>query len=68
MGDAIVAAVSAGIYPSLEAAVAAMVTSGQSYQPDPANAACYDALYQVYLKLYPQLRDLFRELGEAPCG
>lgn len=67
MGDAVVAAVAAGIYPSLEAAVAAMVTYGQSYQPDPANAAGYDALYQVYRKLYPQLRDLFRELGEAPC-
>ncbi len=67
MGDAIVAAVGVGLYPSIEAAVARMVAPGPSYKPQPANAACYDALYRVYLGLYPALRANFRELGEAGC-
>ena len=37
MGDAIVAAAGAGLYASIEDAVAAMVTAGPVYVPDPAN-------------------------------
>jgi xylulokinase len=66
MGDAILAAVGAGIFPNMGAAVAAMVTRGAEFQPNPANAASYDALYRVYLSLYPALRDAFQQLAAAP--
>ena len=65
MGDAIVAAAGAGLYPSIEAAVAGMVTTGPSYQPDPARARVYDDFYRIYRDLYPALRASFRDLAEV---
>jgi xylulokinase len=63
MGDAIVAAAGVGLYPSIEAAVAAMVKPGQRYQPQAENVACYEACYRVYRSLYPALREAFVELA-----
>lgn len=63
LGDAIVTAAAVGFYPSVEAAVAGMVTEGAVYQPQPAIAGRYDALYQVYRGLYPALQDSFRRLA-----
>lgn len=68
LGDALLAAVGVGLYPSVEAAVAQMVTPGTTYTPDPAHAACYDALYRIYTGLYPALRASFHALAEVPCG
>ena len=66
MGDAIVAAVGAGLYPDLPAAVAAMVATGSEFHPRPEFAARYDALYAIYVSLYPRLREAFAELAQAP--
>jgi xylulokinase len=63
LGDAIVAAAAVGLYPSVEAAVAGMVTPGAVYQPQPEVAGRYDTLYQVYRGLYPALKDSFRRLA-----
>lgn len=67
MGDAIAAAVGAGIYPSFAEAVRSMVRSGPSFAPRLELAERYTALYNVYLGLYPALRSSFRQLAEAPC-
>ena len=59
----LVAAVGAGIYGSLEEAVAQMVTKGEIYQPRAEFVDRYEALYQVYLGLYPALKASFKQLA-----
>jgi xylulokinase len=66
MGNAIVAAVAAGLYPTLGDAVAAMVAPGPVFTPQPDHAARYQALYDIYVDLYPQLRPLYRRLAQVP--
>ncbi len=66
MGDAIVAAAAAGLYPSVEDAVAHMVTQGATYHPRPEHAALYDELYAIFRDLYPTLRPNFHRLGALP--
>lgn len=66
-GDAIVAAAAVGLYPSIEDAVATMVQTGATYQPDETQAARYDALYQIYLELYPALKKSFKALAAVPA-
>jgi xylulokinase len=63
MGDAVVGAVGAGIYSSVEEAVAHMVARGPEYHPRPEYAAMYDELYAVYRGLYPALRGEFKRLA-----
>ncbi|MFO7633784.1 MAG: FGGY-family carbohydrate kinase [Caldilinea sp.] len=63
MGDAIVAAAGVGLYPSIEAAVQHMVTSGPAYTPQPETTTLYDGFYRVYRQLYPALRQSFRDLA-----
>lgn len=49
-GAAVIAAVGAGLHPSLEAAVTAMVPEAPAIQPDQDNAMLYERMYrQVYL-------------------
>ena len=53
LGSAIHAAVAAGAYPDVPAAAAVMGTKRSAvYQPDPASADVYDALYAEYLLLH----------------
>lgn len=66
LGDAIVAAVGVGLYPSVEAAVATMVSRGVAYEPRHEFAARYAALYQIYVNLYPALKAQFRQLAAVP--
>jgi sugar (pentulose or hexulose) kinase len=66
LGDAIVAAVGAGLYPSVEVAVAHMVEQGAEYQPRSELAGRYDALYQIYISLYPSLKASFHALAQVP--
>ncbi len=63
MGDAIVAAAAVGLYSTIEAAVAGMVTEGPVFQPDPARVPTYDDYYRIYRNLYPALRASFRDLA-----
>lgn len=66
LGDAMVAAVGAGLYPSVEAAVAAMVQKGVEYQPRAEYTQRYDALYRIYVDLYPALKTQFKQLALVP--
>lgn len=63
MGDAIIAAVGAGLYPNVQAAVDAMVRRGQVFTPNPELAARYNALFRIYINLYPALKQSFRDLA-----
>ncbi len=63
LGDVILAATAAGLYPNIESAIDHMTRPGKIYEPNPALAARYDALYAVYLNLYPALSDSFEALA-----
>jgi len=65
MGDAIVAAAASGLYPSITAAVAAMVTAGPTFYPNLDRVPVYDSFYRIYRDLYPALRPSFHALAEV---
>lgn len=53
LGGAIAAAVNAGVYPSFEEAIAHMTNVMDAcYEPIPENAAVYERLFKIYLKLH----------------
>ncbi len=65
-GAAIVAAAAAGLHPSLDAAVAAMVPEAPRVLPIPANVALYDRLYsEVFVPGLDDLSPLFSALHHA---
>lgn len=59
LGAAIVAGSGAGLFPSLESAVAGMAKPKRRFTPDPATAAVYAERYGSYQKLYSSLLELF---------
>lgn len=61
LGAAILAGVGIGLYQSFEEAVDLTVETKRRHQPNPANGAVYDRSYQVYRRLYRDLRGLMRE-------
>jgi sugar (pentulose or hexulose) kinase len=63
LGAAIDAAVGLGWYPDIPAAIREMVRLGDQFMPRPDAHARYDELYhRVYMRMYRQLRPLYREL------
>ncbi len=63
LGAAIVGAVGLGLHADFDRAVNAMTRPGRRFEPDPARAALYDALYRrIYLRLYRQVQPLYDEL------
>jgi L-ribulokinase len=52
LGSGIVALVAAGAYPTIEAAQAAVCLPLRTVEPDPAAAAVYEELYQLYRSVY----------------
>ncbi len=62
------AAVGVGLYASIEVAVARMVEPGAIYRPRPEAAAVYDALYEIYVGLYPALKTSFHALARVPSS
>ena len=64
LGAAILAAVAAGLYPTVEAAVDALVKPGEAKaDPVAAEEQRYDAIYQLYQSLYPTMRPAFHKLA-----
>jgi ribulose kinase len=51
LGDAMVAAVTAGLYPSLDLAAKAMASGRREHQPNLARQRDYDAEYRVFTEL-----------------
>lgn len=65
-GAALLAGVGAGVFRSVEDAVAQTVRVTDRVMPAPANVRRYQALYSVYRGLYPALRPTFHALSTLP--
>ena len=63
-GGAILAMVGCGLYHSVQAACDALVSVTDSVYPDPELQTKYEQRYRNFRKLYPALKDTFRELKE----
>ena len=62
-GAALLAAVGAGIYPSVETACEATIQMTGSTLPDPERVKAYNKIYPVYRELYPALTSSFQKIG-----
>lgn len=62
MGGAMLAAVANGEYPSVEEAAKAIVKVVDTVEPDPDLAAKYEERYVKFAKIYPTVKELFREI------
>lgn len=64
LGAAVLAAVAAGIYPTVENAVDHLVKAGADHaEPQAQEAERYDAIYTLYQSLYPTMRPAFHKLA-----
>ena len=61
-GGAMLAMVGCGAYESVADCAARLVSVKETVQPDPAVAARYEARYQQFKKIYPTMKQLFKEL------
>jgi sugar (pentulose or hexulose) kinase len=68
LGSAILAAVAAGLYPSIPAASAAMVRFTATIEPDPATHEQYAFYFERYQETYPALRDLMHRTARHVAG
>jgi sugar (pentulose or hexulose) kinase len=59
LGAAMLGGVAAGVWPDLESATRDAVRVTGTIEPNPANRAVYDRLYETYVALYPRVKDLF---------
>jgi xylulokinase len=62
-GAAVLAGVGAGHLPDITAGANQMVRIDDVLRPDPVLHQRYEELFGVYKRLYPDLRDAFRQLG-----
>ena len=58
LGAAMIAAVGLGWFVSLQDCAKKFVHFGKEYQPNPANVAKYDQLYDLYHQVYEQTKEL----------
>ncbi len=63
LGVALLAAVAAGVYPSVQEACAAVVKVKNEQQPVAENTEQYKKYYEIYKRLYLSLKDDFSALG-----
>lgn len=63
LGAAILATVGTGIYATVEEACDALIKTNPAQDPVAANCAAYEKCYQLYTKLYPALKESYRELA-----
>lgn len=62
LGAAILTAAGIGLYTSIEASVKNMVHYKDTFLPNQKYRQLYDGLYRVYTKIYPALRDAYKEI------
>jgi xylulokinase len=63
LGAALLAAVGAGIYSSVQEACSAVVKRGDTLAPNPAAGEAYAPYFELYKKLYRTLKDDFKTLS-----
>ena len=69
LGCAVLAAVGVGLYPTVEAACAAMIHTERTLQPNPALAAKYDEIYaNVYRKVAPAVQPISHAIHKLRGG
>ena len=56
------AMVGAGLYPSVKECADALVSVKETIYPDPELAAKYEAQYRKFRKIYPSVKDLYKEI------
>jgi len=61
-GGAMLAMVGSGAYASVADCAAALVQVRETVEPDPALAERYEARYRQFRKIYPTMKNLFKEL------
>ena len=61
MGGAMLAMVGAGRYPDVVTCAKELVHVKETLLPDPALAAKYEEKYQIFRKIYPSLKALYKE-------
>ncbi len=61
-GGAILAMVACGAYGSVREAADALVSTVSTIEPDPALTALYEERYQQYRRIYPAMKQLFKDL------
>lgn len=59
LGAAILAGTAVGIFPDVEGAVEAFVKQKERFEPDPENAGVYDRNYELYKRLFRELKGFF---------
>jgi xylulokinase len=64
LGAAILAAVGAGVYPSVKAGCEVMISEDKSHAPDMNKHAQYEPYYKLYTELYPRLKDSYKKLAQ----
>jgi xylulokinase len=64
LGAAILAGVGVGVYGDFEEAVKATVINRRFHTPNPNDRSIYDHNYEIYLKLYENLKELMTQEGE----
>jgi ribulose kinase len=65
VGAAVLAAHGAGYFSSIDEGISAMVRPGRRIEPRPREAALYDDIYQQYRALYPALKSVREQGGNA---
>ena len=68
LGSAILAAAGAKLYPSVPAAVRALVTVERTIQPDPARHEEYRFYVDKYIETYPLLREVIHDTVRHIAG
>jgi len=63
LGAAIMAGIGAGVFPSYEAGVAAMVHAGRTFEPDARQVGRYAERFELYRQLSPLMRTYLRKLA-----
>ncbi|MBQ7836119.1 MAG: xylulokinase [Clostridia bacterium] len=61
-GGAILAMVACGVYPDVRTAAHELVSVVSTIEPDPALTALYEKRYQQFKKIYPAMKQLFKDL------
>jgi sugar (pentulose or hexulose) kinase len=68
LGSAILAAVGAGTYPSIQEAARHMVHPARRIEPDPTRHQEYQFYVDKYIATYPQMRDLMQDMVQHVAG
>lgn len=63
LGVAILAGVGAGIYPSVQEGCRRVIRLNEPQEPIAENIPQYETYYRMYTKLYPALKDFYKELA-----